>query len=151
MVEESYVIKKEIKFKMLQKTFPELVKFLEHNNNNLFKGQQSHLLDALNSIHSIYNEQKIIYKDAFFVMFALSQNFCDIELKVKNNELDFSYLVEEEFWENGTIDLNASIFFAYTFLNELYKEELIKDFKELENLETSLEYMEVRKNIINKS
>ena len=151
MIEENYVIKKEIKFNMLQKTFPELIRFLEHNNEMLFKGQPSHLMDALNSIHSIFENQEVLYKDAFFIMFALSPNFIEIEKKVKEGKLNFNYLIEEEFWENGVVDLQASIFFSYTFFNELYKDELIKDFKKLETLETANDYISIRDNVIEKS
>jgi hypothetical protein len=150
MIKQEYVIKKDIKLRMLFKTFPKIFTFLEFNNNNTFMGKDSHLKDAINSIYSILNNNEITYKDCFFILFALSQNFIEIENNVKNNNLNFDYIKDEKYWENNEVDLNASIFFCYTFLNSLYKEELSKDFIELNNINEAKDYINFRKNILNK-
>jgi hypothetical protein len=151
MIKENYVIKKEIKFDMLFKTLPELEKILKHNNDKFFKGKDSHFKDALNSVKYIKNNKSARYHDAFFIMFALTSNFLDIKNKVEKKELNFSHLIEEKFWDNGNIDLNSSIFFSYTFFNELYKDELEIDFKNLESLTEIKEYIPLRDNILKKS
>jgi len=50
MIKQEYVIKKDVKLRMLFKTFPKIVEFLEYNNNKIFNNGDSHLKDALNSI-----------------------------------------------------------------------------------------------------
>ena len=151
MVKENYVIKKEIKFDMLLKTFPKIIEMLEINNKKMFNGHESHLKDALNSIVYVFENSSVRYHDAFFIMFALTSNFVEIKNKVDKQELNFSYIADEEFWNKSEIDLNASIFFAYTFLNELYSEELTIDFKELESLVNISDYISLRKKVLNKS
>lgn len=150
MVKQEYVIKKNVKLKMLFKTFPKIIEFLEYNNKKMFNNEDSHLKDALNSIKSILNNNDIFYNDCFFLLFALSQNFVEIENLVKNNDLNFDYIKEEEFWQKNEVDLQASIFFCYTFLNSLYKTEIQIDFKKLNNIETTEEYIKLREEILNK-
>lgn len=150
MIKQEYVIKKDIKLRMLFKTFPKIVDFLEYNNNKIFNNGDSHLKDALNSISSILKNNDIYYRDCFFILFALSQNFIEIEKNVKNGHLNFDYIKEEEYWENNKIDLNVSIFFCYTFLNSLYKEELSKDFYKLSKINHTKDYINLRKNILEK-
>ena len=150
MIEQEYVIKKNIKLKMLFKTFPKIIEFLEYNNDKVFNCADSHLKDALNSIRSILDNSDIVYRDCFFLLFALSQNFVEIENLVKNGDLNFDYIKEEDFWENNDIDLQASIFFCYTFLNSLYKSELQNDFNKLNQIETPEDYINLRNEILNK-
>ena len=138
MIKQEYVIKKDVKLRMLFKTFPKIVEFLEYNNNKIFNNGDSHLKDALNSISSILKNNDIYYRDCFFILFALSQNFIEIEKNVKNGNLNFD------------IDLNASIFFCYTFLNSLYKEELSKDFENLNKISETKDYIHLRNIIFDK-
>lgn len=150
MIKQEYVIKKDVKLRMLFKTFPKIVDFLEYNNNKIFNNGDSHLKDALNSISSILKNNDIYYRDCFFILFALSQNFIEIEKNVKNGNLNFDYIKEEEYWQNNDIDLNASIFFCYTFLNSLYKEELSKDFENLNKISETKDYIHLRNIIFDK-
>lgn len=151
MIEQEYVVKKDIKMNMFMKTFNVLVNFLEHNNNKIFKGGRSHLMDAIESFQYIADNNFIRYQDSFFIMFAFSSNFIEIEQKVKKGELDFSHLQDEDFWKEEVTDLNSALFFSYTFLNSLYKEELDLDFHKLNTIVDTREYMFLREDILNKS
>lgn len=150
MIEEEYVIKKNIKLNLFLQTLPTINKYLI-KKNQIFKGKDSHFKDAIRSIKSINKNKEVDYKEAFFIMFSLSIDFVEIKNKVLKKELNFEYITEESFWENKEIDINASIFFSYTFLNELYKTELAIDFKKLENIENIEEYINIREEVIKKS
>jgi len=155
MIKESYVIKKSIKYSMALKTMPIIKKFLENENKKLFKDlnlpiekQLSHFNDAVKCIEHIMWSQKARYQDAFFIIFALTNSFLKIEQQVISKELDFSYLTEEAFWDSSNIDINGAIFFTYTFLNELYRDEIQKDFELLSKMESAEEFSLLRKRIM---
>jgi len=84
----------------------------------------------------------------FFIIFALTNSFLKIEQQVISKELDFSYLTEEAFWDSSNIDINGAIFFTYTFLNELYRDEIQKDFELLSKMESAEEFSLLRKRIM---
>lgn len=151
MIEQDYVIKKEIKIKMFMKTYKTLISFLEFNENKIFKGKRSHLTDAIESFSFIKENNTIRYQDAFFIMFAFSNNFIEIEKKVKDGNIDFSHIQEESYWEKEVTNFNEALFFSYTFLNSLYKSELEKDFKKLSTMVDTKEYMFLREEVLNKS
>jgi hypothetical protein len=147
---EKIIISKEEKFALLKKCIPISKKYLDDCNKK-FNGSSSHIKDALDGLEFIEKSNAIRYRDAFFYLVALSQHFLKIKNEVEAGVLDFSFIKNPNYWDNGKIDLDVSVFFACTFFNELFKEEIKEDFEKLNKMETVDEYYAFRKEILNKT
>ena len=140
------VISKSEKSSLMVMCLPVLEDYLEQKNERL-KDKSIHIKDAINSITYIKKESKIHYNHSFFILVGILTEFLNIEDKVKSGNLSFEKLREPSFWKKENIDINVSIFFVSTFLNELFRDKILDDFKKLEKIETVGEYIKFRNNI----
>jgi hypothetical protein len=147
----SIIIAKKEKIKLLKLCIPILTKALENIAKGKFGNKSSHYMDALISIRRIGEINEFTYKNVFFVVFALVPMYLELKNKVLSGELSFSHIKDPAYWSTGSIDINTSIFFCCTFLQELYKDEISLDFKKIELMIDPNEYIEFRKYIVEKS
>jgi hypothetical protein len=144
------IISKKEKFLLLKQCIPVIELFLTKIVEEKFNNQQSHYKDALDAI-PFFILKNFKYKHVFFMSLALAPYFIEIKNKVLKNELNLKKLSDPYYWENNKIAINEAIFFSATFIGELYKDEIEKDFIELEKLESVKDYFDFRNYIISKS
>lgn len=98
-----------------QKTNNQLNNYIKNDLNDFFK-----------------NNSKIDYYFALEFILFFSNNYVEIERKVKEGALNTDKIKNETFWINPSKDL--VIFFTYTFLFELYHDHLVPHLAYMEKL-----------------
>lgn len=77
---------------------------------------------AVESLERIEKNKVFCLKDCFNIYFSLLLDF--EKLMNNRNSLNLNKLLDQKIWDSGQIDLDMSIYFSYTFVYELYKEEI---------------------------
>lgn len=148
MIEENFVIEKEEKTKLFYKclnTTYQYIKFCSQKQGGILFN------DALASIQRMLKNNCISYQDSFFISLAINGQFLAIKDKIQKGELNLECIKDEAYWnQKEIIDINVCIFFSYTFLNELYRDELIKDFNKINEFKDESEYTSFREYILKK-
>lgn len=144
------IISFEEKKVLLYQCLPVVKKFLIEKNNEKFKGGKSHYFDAINSVKN-FERDNFKYKYVFFYSLALTPYFLDIKKRVVSGNLDLSEIKDPYYWERNNISLDIAVFFSSSFIGELYKDDLKKDFETLKIMNSVNEYYIFREKIIKKS
>lgn len=148
MIEENFVIEKEEKTRLFHKCLNTTYQYIKMCSN---KYESVMFNDALASVHRMLKNRCISYQDAFFISLAINAQFLVIKDKVEKGELNLEHIKDEEYWNRPEItDIHVCIFFSYTFLNELYRDELIVDYAKLNELNSDKEYLPFREYILSK-
>lgn len=118
------VIEYELKKQMLSKC---LLYIKPYILNNLKNKRQSDIIykitkDLLKHIDLFNIDNKIEYPFAFYFCIIMGMEYSKIISNKEILEETQKEMLNEKNWDNSSLSLNLSIFFSYTFFNELYKD-----------------------------
>lgn len=116
--------------------------------NKKQNGQYSHVVDAIQCIDGIKNDNKIYYRDVFFILFSTVIEFEHIKKTVLEKKVSFAKLKDPDFWKKENITVDVAIFFISSYYNELYKEKIAEDFLKLSKMNSAEEYIDFRNEIL---
>ncbi len=147
MIEENFVIEKEEKTRLFHKCLNTVYQYIKMCSNQY---QNIIFNDAIAAVHNMLKNRCISYQDAFFISLAINSQFLAIKDKVEKGELNLECIKDETYWEKKEItDIYVCIFFSYTFLNELYRDELTIDYQKLNEINSN-DYLNFREYILSK-
>lgn len=153
IIEKDFVLEYNLKFEMFKKCLPEIKKHLIKKKSKFKKiiFTKKIIEDSIIAIKDIQEKNDFNYYHAFILCLSLGFEYKEIADKIKNKGEFLHNIRNEEYWDIGIIDINESIFFSYTFLNEVYR-RLNIDFHKLNN-SSNLEndYYILRNKIIDQS
>jgi hypothetical protein len=116
--------------------------------NKKQNGVHSHIVDAIECIDGIKNDNKIYYRDVFFILFSTVIEFEHIKKTVLEKKVSFAKLKDPKFWTKDNITVDVAIFFISSYYNELYENKIKEDFLKLSKLETAEEYIAFRNEML---
>ncbi len=123
---------------------PIIKDYLVKKNKN-----QIHIEDAINSIDIILEKNSVFSKHAFFILFATNIEFQHLRSEVLKGNKNYDNIKNPDYWTQGKISLDVAIFFVCTYYFEIFSEQLEKDFKKTESIETVEEYIKFRNTYLN--
>jgi hypothetical protein len=138
------------KLQLFRQCAPILSAFFKQRSKTIPSNALNHFVDGVDALDNMEGVTQFDYCDVFFVLFASAPYFLSLRNLVKQGELDLSPITTPDYWDNNTPSVQIAIFFSNTFLNEIYKDEIAKDFKKLEHLATVEDYRVFRDTMLNK-
>ena len=148
---EKYIIEYDKKLEMFNKCVSGLFEiYKKKKNEKISKNQISVLVDGKKALEDYQKNGDFNYSLAFFVSFSLASNYHELVNDIKSNKITMNELRNEEYWDIGNINEDISLFFAYSFLNEIFGKILSIDMYKIMNSSSVIRsYLQQRKELLN--
>jgi hypothetical protein len=130
-----FVFQYDTKLEISKKGIPVIVDYLDKKEIKSEELSASRA-DAIFSLGNIMKNDAIIFEEAFFIFFCLSDEYSLISDRLKNFP-DYTLngrINSEDYWDSGSVDYDVAIFFFLTFLMELHKVALTEAISEIDVL-----------------
>jgi len=115
-----YELKKEMFAKSLDVIFPEIIK--KSKRINIQSPMFLAYGDLINAIKAFRKNNEIVYSLGFFFCIILGDEYQKIINSESLLDSTIQAMKNEKSWDEGDISYEVSIYFSYTFMNELYKD-----------------------------